>query len=387
MIPVLPFRLAQPGDYLLVHGMPLLTCKKGGTDTQTAIAQIKLDHHIMAVITEIEDLHREAKWRLAKTIFGNFLSLFLLLPAGLSAAFAAPVEMAPKQVEQLDRGVVAIHTSAGNFLSWRALATDPAELTFNVYRGLVKLNQAPLALTNFSEAGTAANARYSVRPVLNGVEQPDSAAATDATWAQPYKTVRLEKPADGVTPDGQRYSYVVGDGSAADLDGDGGYELIIKWQPTNAHDNSHHGYTCNTYLDAYRLDRGRLWRIDLGRNIRAGAHYTTFLAYDFDGDGKAEVMMKTADGTVDGQGRVIGNPAADFRNKDGYILDGPDSSPSSMAPATRPWPAATTYRHAAAWPPGATATATGSTASSAPWPTSTDRARVRCSRAAITRAQ
>lgn len=341
----------------------------------------------MAVITEIEDLHREAKWRLAKTIFGNFLSLFLLLPAGLSAAFAAPVEMAPKQVEQLDRGVVAIHTSAGNFLSWRALATDPAELTFNVYRGLVKLNQAPLALTNFSDAGTAANARYSVRPVLNGVEQPDSAAATDATWAQPYKTVRLEKPADGVTPDGQRYSYVVGDGSAADLDGDGGYELIIKWQPTNAHDNSHHGYTCNTYLDAYRLDRGRLWRIDLGRNIRAGAHYTTFLAYDFDGDGKAEVMMKTADGTVDGQGRVIGNPAADFRNKDGYILDGPDSSPSSMAPATRPWPAATTYRHAAAWPPGATATATGSTASSAPWPTSTDRARVRCSRAAITRAQ
>src|SRR5205085_11771991 len=135
-----------------------------------------------------------------------------------------------------------------------------------------------------------------------------------------YKTIPLQKPAGGTTPDGKSYTYGVNDGSVADLDGDGSYELLVKWQPTNAHDNSQPGYTGNTYIDAYKLDGTRLWRIDLGRNIRAGAHYTTFLAYDFDGDGKAELMMKTADGSIDGQGRVIGDSAADYRNKDGYVL-------------------------------------------------------------------
>jgi rhamnogalacturonan endolyase len=239
-----------------------------------------------------------------------------LLLAG--AAAAAP----GKQVEKLDRGLVAIHTAAGNFISWRALGLDPAGLAFNLYRGDDKLNPQPLALTNFVDAGAASTARYSVRPVLNGVEQ--ASADAGVTWQQPYKTIPIQKPADGTTPDGQRYSYEANDGSAADLDGDGTYELIVKWQPTNAHDNSHRGYTGNTILDAYRLDGKRLWRIDLGRNIRAGAHYTTFLAYDFDGDGKAEVMLKTADGTVDGVGHVIGDARADYRNSNGYILEGPE---------------------------------------------------------------
>jgi rhamnogalacturonan endolyase len=114
------------------------------------------------------------------------------------------------------------------------------------------------------------------------------------------------------------------DGAPADLDGDGQYELVVKWQPTNAKDNSQRGYTGNTFVDAYKLDGTRLWRIDLGRNIRAGAHYTHVVAYDLDGDGKAEVMMKTADGTVDGRGQVIGDANADHRNATGYILAGPE---------------------------------------------------------------
>jgi rhamnogalacturonan endolyase len=249
------------------------------------------------------------------------LALLSLLACG--SAFAAP----GKQVEKLDRGVVAIHTSAGNFISWRALGFDPAGLRFDVYRGAVKLNAQPLAVTNFTDAGGPAGAGYSVIPTgaagqAEGATRPAAGAAE--AWDHPYKTIPLQKPADGVTPDGQRYGYTVGDGSAADLDGDGSYELLVKWQPTNAHDNSHRGYTGNTYLDAYRPDGTRLWRIDLGRNIRAGAHYTTYLAYDFDGDGRAEVMMKTADGTIDGAGRVLGDGAADYRNKDGYILAGPE---------------------------------------------------------------
>ncbi|MGH3102247.1 MAG: acetyl-CoA C-acyltransferase, partial [Thermoleophilia bacterium] len=102
--------------------------------------------------------------------------------------------------------------------------------------------------------------------------------------------------------------------AVGDLDGDGAYEIVLKWDPSNAKDNSQSGYTGNVFVDAYRLNGTRLWRIDLGRNIRAGAHYTQFQVYDYDGDGRAEVAMKTADATRSGTGQVIGNANADFRN-------------------------------------------------------------------------
>jgi hypothetical protein len=105
-----------------------------------------------------------------------------------------------------------------------------------------------------------------------------------------------------------------------DLDGDGRLDFVLKWQPTNAKDNSQSGYTGDTILDGITLDGTRLWRIDLGRNIRSGAHYTQFQVYDYDGDGKAEVAMKTVDGT----GTVIGNSSADYRNSSGYVLSGPE---------------------------------------------------------------
>ena len=115
-------------------------------------------------------------------------------------------------------------------------------------------------------------------------------------------------------------TYRANDASAADLDGDGQYEIILKWDPSNSKDNSQSGYTGEVYVDAYKLDGTRMWRINLGRNIRAGAHYTQFMVYDLDGDGKAEVAMKTADGTVDGAGKVIGDPNADYRKSNGYVL-------------------------------------------------------------------
>lgn len=239
--------------------------------------------------------------------------------AGLAQA-QAPLR--PKQVERLDRGVVALQTPAGAFVSWRLLGTEPAAVRFNVYRDGRRVNAEPQALTNLVDPQGQADSRYSVRAVVNGQEQPASAAVSP--WAQPYLRVPVQKPAGGVTPDGVAYHYDLNDGAAADLDGDGQYELIVKWQPSNAKDNSQRGHTGPTLIDAYRLDGTRLWRIDLGANIRAGAHYTTFLAYDFDGDGRAEVMMKTADGTVDGTGRVIGEPQADHRNGTGYVLAGPE---------------------------------------------------------------
>jgi rhamnogalacturonan endolyase len=141
--------------------------------------------------------------------------------------------------------------------------------------------------------------------VVGGVEQAAGGSFTLPANApvQQYLRVPLQRPAAG--PD---YSYSPNDTSVGDVDGDGVYELIVKWDPSNAQDNSNDGVTGNVYLDAYKLDGTQLWRIDLGRNIRAGAHYTQFLVYDFDGDGKAELVCKTAPNTRDGTGAFIGQP-------------------------------------------------------------------------------
>jgi rhamnogalacturonan endolyase len=245
----------------------------------------------------------------------RLLACGLLLLAGAALA-------QPRQVEKLDRGLVALKTGAGVFLSWRLLGTEPAGVRFNVYRDGRRLNREPQALTNLVDAAGRADSLYTVRAVAAGREQ--AAPAAVAPWSQPYLRVPVQKPAGGTTPDGVAYGYQLNDGAPADLDGDGQYEFIVKWQPTNAKDNSQRGHTGSTLVDAYRLDGTRLWRIDLGPNIRAGAHYTQIVAYDLDGDGRAEVMMKTADGTVDGQGKAIGDAKADHRNGAGFVLAGPE---------------------------------------------------------------
>jgi rhamnogalacturonan endolyase len=254
----------------------------------------------------------------------------------LLAAILTPVAShAQFQMERLSRGVVAVRTSSSQvYVGWRLFGNDPAGLAFNLYRssngGAAQLlNGTPLtASTNFvdnSAPGTQSNA-YFVRPVLNGIEQAASAAFTLPANAptQQYLNIPLQIPAGGTTPSGESYTYTANDLSVGDLDGDGELEYVLKWDPTNAKDNSQSGYTGNVFLDAYELNGTRLWRIDLGRNIRAGAHYTQFMVYDFDGDGRAEVMCKTADGTRSGTNQVIGSANADHRNSSGYVLAGPE---------------------------------------------------------------
>ncbi|PZT73531.1 MULTISPECIES: rhamnogalacturonan lyase [unclassified Streptomyces] len=228
-----------------------------------------------------------------------------------------------RQVEALDRGVVSVHTGSGNLVSRRWLATDPDTVAFNVYRAGTKVNSSPVTgSTNYFHAGAPSYADYTVRAVVNGVEQGDSAHAIQ--FRAGYKDVPISPPPGGTTPDGVPYTYEANDVSAGDLDGDGALDFVLKWQPTNAKDNSRSGYTGNTVVDGVRLDGTRLWRVDLGRNIRSGAHYTQFQVYDYDGDGRAEVAMKTADGTVDGRGTVLGSASADHRNSAGYVLSGPE---------------------------------------------------------------
>ncbi|GGH63037.1 rhamnogalacturonan endolyase YesW [Paenibacillus silvae] len=229
----------------------------------------------------------------------------------------------PRQMEFLDRGVVAVKTGNGVFVSWRLLGTEGSNVAFNVYRDGVKVNASPITgSTNLQDTGGTNNSKYTVRAVVGGTEQAASAAAS--VWGSNYLTVPLQIPAGGTTPDGVAYTYSANDASAGDLDGDGQYELIVKWDPSNSKDNSQSGYTGEVFIDAYKLNGTRLWRISLGKNIRAGAHYTQFMVYDLDGDGKAEVAMKTADGTRDGTGTVIGDASKDYRNSSGYVLSGPE---------------------------------------------------------------
>ena len=216
---------------------------------------------------------------------------------------------------ELDRGLVAVATSEGVFLSWRLLGVeatgaDANGLTgtdFAVYRDDRRIATVTDS-TNYVDAEGDGAARYTVRPIGDGDDHHprrgghgpggrSGPVGVAQPWSDDHLDIPLNKPADGVTPAGEEFTYSANDASVADLDGDGSYEIVVKWDPSNAKDVSQKGYTGTTYLDAYTLAGEQLWRIDMGVNIRSGAHYTQFPVYDLDGDGAAEVVVKTAPGT------------------------------------------------------------------------------------------
>jgi rhamnogalacturonan endolyase len=249
--------------------------------------------------------------------------MLLAVAFGVASLFATDAAEL-RQMERLGRGVVAVNQGDGRvFVGWRLLGNDPDAIAFNVYRAAdngkpVKLNDKPITeATSFVDAKadlTKSNS-YFVRPTLNGREQQASASfeLPANAPARQYLSIPLQTP-QGYSPN---------DASVGDLDGDGEYEVVLH-QTGRGRDNSQAGMTDEPILEAYKLDGTMLWRINLGKNIREGAHYTQFMVYDLDGDGKAEVACKTADGTVDGKGKVIGDAKADWRNERGFILGGPE---------------------------------------------------------------
>lgn len=249
----------------------------------------------------------------------------LALGAWGTAASAANATHAPRWVEALDRGAVAVPAAGGgnsdgggNLVSWRLLAGDAPGTTFDVYRDGKKVNAQPLAGgTNLLDKTGTLKSTYVIRALAGGKEV--GASSPVAVWADGFVNVPIEQPPGGVTPAGQAYTYSAQETSVADLDGDGQYDVIVKWDPSNAKDNAFDGYTGEVYLDAYTLAGKRLWRLNLGKNIRAGAHYTQFQVYDYDGDGRAELAVRTSDGTVDGAGTVLGDANADWREKGGEV--------------------------------------------------------------------
>jgi hypothetical protein len=241
-------------------------------------------------------------------------------------------------MERLSRGVVAVQVNGGVYVGWRMYgfeydAANPNNILYRLYRNGAAIADVTNS-TNFQDAGGNANSIYTVRPVIGGVEGPLSETA--AVLPQQFIRIPLQIPPGGNSPaacptPNEAYTYSANDASPGDLDGDGVYEIILKWDPSNAKDNSQDGCTGDAILDAYKVDGTRLWRIDLGPNIRAGAHYTQFIVYDFDGDGKAEMAVKTAPGTKDASGQFLrlgpaanDDDAADFRSNTGYVLTGPE---------------------------------------------------------------
>ncbi|WP_302191935.1 RICIN domain-containing protein, partial [uncultured Ruminococcus sp.] len=252
----------------------------------------------------------------------SWLMAGLVGVSGVAGAFSAlPTEMVSAagscQVEYLDRGISAINTGAGMLVSWRFLANDADNAEFQLYRNntLIYTSKAG-GSTCYLDAGGKSTDQYRVDTLESG--KVVSTANCSLISNQNYFQLNLDPPT------GSGCTYSPNDCSVGDVDGDGVYEIFMKWDPSNSKDNSQKGKTGNVFIDCYRLDGTRLWRIDLGKNIRAGAHYTQFFVADFDSDGKAEMTCKTADGTVDGTGTVIGDASKDYRNSNGYVLSGPE---------------------------------------------------------------
>lgn len=286
----------------------------------------------------------------------GFLGTAVCLVAGLSLVVAAaPASAGPRpapgvQLENLDRGLVAASTSAGDFLSWRLLGqevtgagrkgmTGPDFVVFRDGKALTTVTDS----TNYLDPAGTPTSVYQVAPTGKGPKKKGPKKDINAyakvisrgvtPWADGHYDLPLMKPAAGVTPAGEAYTYSANDMSVGDADGDGSFEFTVKWDPSNSKDVSQIGYTGPVFVDTYKADGTLLYRLDLGVNIRAGAHYTQFLVYDFDGDGRSEMMVKTAPGskvlTYDAAGKVksekyvtmpAGDVAAGYSNADDYRL-------------------------------------------------------------------
>ncbi|MCH5210809.1 MAG: bacterial Ig-like domain-containing protein [Oscillospiraceae bacterium] len=284
----------------------------------------------------------------------KFISV-VLTAALLSGTFASaavtnvdtkyPFGTLSRQMEELGRGLVAMQTDDGIYLSWRLFSNEDTRfgsgdenITFDIYRGDEKIAAEENTTNYLDEYGTVDSEYY---VVSSSGDTSNTVSAFSS--GKNYFDIPIDRPEGGTSLDKEKYTYFPNDVTPADVDGDGEYELILKWEPSNSFDSgkdAHHNG--NVYIDCYKMNGEKLWRIDMGININAGAHFTQIAAYDFDLDGKAELAMKTAPGTKDGEGNFVSEAsliddikntdnAADYRHSErgandtgGRVLSGPE---------------------------------------------------------------
>lgn len=219
--------------------------------------------------------------------------------------------------EKSGRAAVALPAQEnGIFISWRMMPGDTDNTTFDIVRDGLTIATGIADATSYTDADGTPDNIYKVVTHNDGSVTDTSDDITP--WTDIYTTARLDRPTGGITATRETYTYYPGDCCVADADGDGRMELLMKWNPTNLHDNSITGQTGPVIIDCYKIpalsgsaDVKRMWRINLGTNIRAGEHYTQPMFYDFDGDGCAELICKTAPGSTDAEGNYVSSAATD----------------------------------------------------------------------------
>lgn len=249
-----------------------------------------------------------------------------------------------RPMENINRGLVAVKVDDYVYISWRWLGTESKDTLYNVYCGDKLINTEPLNATNITDINPSGE-EYTVVPVIDGKEGEKSESVK--AWENKYMDIPIQRPENNKVQ-GEEYSYSPNDASVADLDGDGEYEIILKWDPSNSKDAANGGFTGECIIDAYQMDGTLMWRVNMGPNIRAGAHDTQFMVYDYDGDGKAEMACRTADGTIAGDGTVIGDASKNyaimgggknltgplyltvFNGEDGSVIDTVDYDPQTV---------------------------------------------------------
>jgi len=239
------------------------------------------------------------------------------------------VGFAQRFTDNLDRGLVAVKTSSGVFLSWRILAEEYYDVTYNVYHDGNKLNDTPLVASNYVHSGANGDGTYTIKAVVKGIEQTTSSAAV-STWdinqGAGYIDIQL---ADVLDRNGNNVTshYSPNDAEMADLDGDGQMEIIIKRiNDADASGSEIYKYDSKefTILDAYDVnwktgEATRMWWIDCGPNmVSMNSVEINIFAYDWDEDGKAEVVLRGADDMIvhynNGNSCTIGVAGANYRN-------------------------------------------------------------------------
>ena len=238
----------------------------------------------------------------------NYKKFLLLAVLACSVALSAHAQ---RTMDKLDRGLVAVKTSSGVFCSWRIMGEEYYDVTYNIYRDGTKLNSEPLTVSNFTDGSGSTSSTYQVEAVVRGVVQEKCKAVTP--WSQQY----LE-----ITPDhGSLTSkYVPNDVCCADVDGDGELEILMKFDNSSWAGTSYQkaGYNGEYFImEVYKLNGKKLWWIDWGPNMADFQNNEqNIVAYDWDGDGKAEAVLRASDGTkihtASGQVITIGDASKNY---------------------------------------------------------------------------